>query len=70
MDYMKMLEWALLSIGAASVAALGLQGALVLFAPKTATTADDKAASLLGKLAGGLRWLKGVLDALALNLKK
>ena len=70
MDILKLVEIALVVIGAASVAALGIQGALELIAPKTESTVDDKALGFVGKLTAGLKWLKAVLDGVALNLKK
>lgn len=70
MDILKLVEISLLVVGAASVAALGLEGALQLIAPKTETTADDKVLGVLGKVVKALSWLKGVLDGVALNFKK
>ncbi len=70
MDFAKYVEYGLLAVGAASVAALGLHGALLLVAPKTASTVDDKAVGVLGYVVKALGYAKKGLDFLALNLKK
>ncbi len=70
MDLLKYVEIALLVVGAASVAAVGLDGAVTLIAPKTASEVDDKVATVLHKVVKALNWVKGILDTVALNLKK
>lgn len=70
MDPLKYIELFILFVGAASVGAAGLHGALALVAPKTESAVDDKIQGALGKVVSALEWVKKLLDSLALNFKK